>query len=218
MVSCEASLPGFVVSEGPSGRRVPLVSRMCPEWGHGRRAVATSKKKARRVSRVRKRTPPAPTLYLARWPDLTVALVHARDKAEALDILDELGDTDDCIVTPYRGPLFLELALPVDVQFRDGASATPGPDDLEVTGALRLVTGERMTASIPPTDTSEDMVEAIMAAAFPEIAAAIDEVEDEPDDARCDATLTAAVKESFAAPLRVRWRAAGAARRGGKKG
>ncbi len=175
----------------------------------------TSKTRSRRVSRVRKR--PAPTLYLARWPDLTVALVHARDKAEALDILDELGDTADCIVAPYRGPLFLELALPVEVRFREGAPATPGPADLEVTGAERLVSGERMTASIPPTDTSEDMVEAIMAAAFPEVAAAIDEVEDEPDEARCNVTLTAAVKETFAAPLRVRWRAAAAARRSAGK-
>ena len=175
-----------------------------------------SKTRSRRVSRVRKRA--APTLYLARWPDLTVALVHATDKAEALDILDELGDTDDCIVAPYRGPLFLELALPVDIQFREGAPATPGPADLEVTGVERLVSGERMTASIPPADTSEEMVDAIMAVAFPEIAAAIDEIEDEPDEARCDATLTAAVTESFAAPLRVRWRAAAEVRRSaGKK-
>lgn len=175
----------------------------------------TQKPTKRRTSRKRPTSAKSPVLYLVRWPDLSVALVHARDEDQLRELLDEVGDVEGCSWAPYRGPLFLELEVPVDVAFRAGAPATPGPADVELGGVEELVRGgPRMTARIPACETADRMVDAILERRFPALADALRSVDDEmqPDVAADLARVDAAVRTELAGTLRRHWREAGTKR------
>lgn len=176
----------------------------------------TQKPTKRRTSRERPTSARSPTLYLVRWPDLSVALVHARDEVQLRELLDELGDVEGCIWGPYRGPLFLELEVPVSVAIRPGAPPTPGPADLELGAVEELVRGvARLTARIPACETADRMVEAILEHRFPALAEVLRSVSDETqpavdsDVARADVAL----RTELGGALRLHWREASSNRR-----
>ena len=72
-------------------------------------------------------------LYLVRWPSLQASLVRARDEDELLTTLDEVGDPSGGTYQVYRGPLWVDLALPFKVRdvTPDKADATD-PSDFTV--------------------------------------------------------------------------------------
>ena len=71
-------------------------------------------------------------IYIVRWPDLSASLVQAEGEEHLLDILDQVGNADDCEWSIYDGPLFIDFRLPVS-----GASKNP-PRSREIRGGLSL--------------------------------------------------------------------------------
>ena len=63
-------------------------------------------------------------IYLVRWPDLSASLVQAESEEHLLDILDQVGNPDDCEWSIYEGPLFIDFRLPVEWSVQDGRSGT----------------------------------------------------------------------------------------------
>jgi hypothetical protein len=63
-------------------------------------------------------------LYLVRWPDFSAAFVNARDEDDLVDQLDMLGHPGGCKWKVYRGPLHIEMDLPLEVQ--DKPDKRPG--------------------------------------------------------------------------------------------
>ena len=64
-------------------------------------------------------------MYLVRWPDLSASLVQAEGEEHLLDILDQVGNADDCEWCIYNGPLFIDFRLPVEWSIQDGGRRTP---------------------------------------------------------------------------------------------
>ena len=73
-------------------------------------------------------------LYLERWPHLTAMLVSACDEDALRDVVDQIGSPVGCTWQVYRGPLCIELALPVELGFAPdaGQGAPLQPDDVWV--------------------------------------------------------------------------------------
>src|SRR5207302_2974523 len=65
------------------------------------------------------------SIHLVRWPDLSASLVQADGEEHLLDILDQVGNPDDCEWNIYEGPLFIDFRLPVEWSVQDGRSGTP---------------------------------------------------------------------------------------------
>ena len=114
-------------------------------------------------------------LYLARWPDLSCALVKAHSRAELLDILDELDNPEGVEIHPYDGPLFLDFTLATDrpLPIRDGVSRAPGEPlsdrDIEIGDVQELAAGTFPEVQIPETETGIAMYEALLEGAFPHL-------------------------------------------------
>ena len=64
-------------------------------------------------------------IYLVRWPDLSASFVQAESEEHLLDILDQVGNPDDCEWSIYEGPLFIDFRLPVEFSVRDDRRGTP---------------------------------------------------------------------------------------------
>jgi hypothetical protein len=107
-------------------------------------------------------------IYLVRWPDLSAALVKANSEDHLLDILDEVANPEGCSWSVYRGPLFLDFALPARVELKEGPSPIRR-EDIEVHGISELAEGGLLEVTIPGTDTGAEMSEAIEKKAFPHI-------------------------------------------------
>ena len=59
-------------------------------------------------------------IYLVRWPDLSASLVRARNEADLIDTLDQVGNPDGCEWSRYEGPLFIDVRLPAAWGLIDG--------------------------------------------------------------------------------------------------
>jgi hypothetical protein len=70
-------------------------------------------------------------IYLVRWASFTASLVRARNEAELLDILDQEADPGGCTYEVYRGPLFIDFALPFTARPR-----TPDAERREADGEV----------------------------------------------------------------------------------
>lgn len=93
-------------------------------------------------------------IYLARWPDLSAALVKARSEEDLEDLLDEIANPEGCTWSVYRGPLFIEFSLPVilDVKQRSGRAPLE-PGDIAVGDVSALREGHGLQVSIPAGGT-----------------------------------------------------------------
>ena len=114
-------------------------------------------------------------LFLVRWQNLSCALVRAHNRAELLDILDELDNPEGVEIQPYDGPLFLDFTLATDrpVPLRDGAGhvATEALSerDIEIGDVRDLAAGAFPEVHIPETDTGSEMYHALLAGTFPHL-------------------------------------------------
>jgi hypothetical protein len=108
-------------------------------------------------------------LYLVRWANLSAALVNARDEDDLLDILDEVGDPSGAKWQVYRGPLHIELELPLDLEVtgRDGRARTL--DDVRVTGCPEQLQLDSLSFGAANSDTGSEMLDAIWKFAFPHL-------------------------------------------------
>lgn len=88
----------------------------------------------------------AMALFLARWPDGSAWIVSAAAMSEVADILDEAGDPGMCEVQAYDGPFAIELRVPEKPQ-----------------------EGTLLTVSLTGSETSAQMQEVVVEAAFPRV-------------------------------------------------
>src|SRR3989442_11196445 len=86
-------------------------------------------------------------IYLVRWPDLSASLVQAQGEDELLDILDQVGNPDDCEWSIYNGPLFIDFRLPVEWSIQDdGRKAPAGTQQIVVGDVGRIADGNVVEA------------------------------------------------------------------------
>lgn len=143
-------------------------------------------------------------LYLVRWPDLSAALVRASSEAALEDILDEVANPEGCTWSVYRGPLFLDLSLPVSTRVKDRPEQIGpiAPEDVIVEDVGRLRHGAWFDVTVPVSDTGSEMCEAIAKKVFPHVFAAHDDLEREPTEDE----LREAVRAELDMLVRASWR------------
>jgi len=118
-------------------------------------------------------------LYVVRWPAFNVSLVRARNEEELLDILDEVADPGACRWAVYKGPVFIDLDLPVQPKQSEGETAALSDADIELEGVENLETdGSLFNLSVADGDTASEMKRAIGKWAFPHLMRAIESAEE----------------------------------------
>src|SRR2546422_2985628 len=86
-------------------------------------------------------------IYLVRWPDLSASLVQADGEEHLLDILDQVGNPDDCEWNIYNGPLFIDFRLPVEWSIQDDSRKAPaGTQQIVVGDVGRIADGNVVEA------------------------------------------------------------------------
>lgn len=116
-----------------------------------------------------------------RWPGLRASLIKASNEAHLLDILDEEGSPGACTWSVYRGPLWVDLALPATAYVDEKHEGPLGVDDIAIEGASEIAEG-RLRIELPDTDTAQEMETAVLRGAFPHTAAVLDILDEVPDD------------------------------------
>jgi hypothetical protein len=58
-------------------------------------------------------------LYIVRWPGFRASLVKAQNEEELVDVLDEVADPAGCKWAVYRGPLWIDFDIPLDVEWEE---------------------------------------------------------------------------------------------------
>lgn len=122
-------------------------------------------------------------IYLVRWASFTASLVRARNEAELLDILDQEADPGGCTYEVYRGPLFIDFALPFtarprtpDAERREADGEVTKDDYIvEPTAEFKGMDYSDLTRpGIPSCDAGLDMLRAIVKGAFPALSSAME--------------------------------------------
>lgn len=145
-------------------------------------------------------------LYLVRWPDLSAALVNARNEDELLDSLDQVSNPEGCTWSVYRGPLHLELRVNADVKDtrEEHQFDRPlEPADLEIGDVSRVLAGDLLSAEIPNTDVGHEMAQTILRTVFPSVHDVIALAE---DDGPNEAEVREAIEEELEVLVRSSWR------------
>ncbi|MCC6528336.1 MAG: hypothetical protein IT373_37170 [Polyangiaceae bacterium] len=156
-------------------------------------------------------------LYLVRWPGLSASLVRARNEDDLIAILDEVADPGGCTHTVYRGPVWIDFDIPVEVNLPERASgpgvAPVGVGEVEIGDVADLGAYHMFKVGVPDGDSAAEMLDQIIGLAFPATAnvmANLDEAQDrrpEPNE------LRGALRRDLAPLLQHRWRHAQVARR-----
>lgn len=112
-------------------------------------------------------------LYLVRWPALQASLVRARDEEELLDMLDEAADPGGCTYKVYKGPVWVDFALPFKIRDVTPDKNVPTePSDFTVDPRPEF-DGEPypsfLEPGLPGTDAVHDMCSRILRFAFPSL-------------------------------------------------
>lgn len=117
-------------------------------------------------------------LYLVRWPALHTSLVRARDEDELLDTLDQVADPGGCTYKVYKGPVWIDFALPFTIRDITPEKKVPTePSDFTVDPSPEFdnVEGTLLRPEVPCAETAEEMVNKIMRFAFPSLFEYLDE-------------------------------------------
>jgi hypothetical protein len=110
-------------------------------------------------------------VYLVRWQDLSAALVSAEDERELVATLDELADVEGVTWSVYRGPLWVELEVPVALTFADRRGREGAPlrsSEVRLGDTAELRPGA-LDASAAASETGRAMVEEVYRRAFPRL-------------------------------------------------
>ena len=117
-------------------------------------------------------------IYLVRWPDLSASLVQAEGEEHLLDILDQVGNPDDCEWSIYEGPLFIDFRLPVEWSIQDDRKTTPiAPQQAVIGDVGPIATGnivEAMQLSLAGGDDGYETGAEVLRLAFPKLHAGIE--------------------------------------------
>jgi len=117
-------------------------------------------------------------IYLVRWPDLSASLVRAENEERLLDILDQVGNPDDCEWSVYEGPLFIDFRLPVEWSVKDGRRGTPvTPQQVVIENVARIADGsivEAMQLCLAEGHDGYETGAEVLRLAFPRLHAAIE--------------------------------------------
>ena len=113
-------------------------------------------------------------IYLVRWPDLSASLVQAESELRLLDILDQVGNADDCEWSVYEGPLFIDFRLPVEWSLEDDGRQTPVAREQVVIGNVgHMANGnivETMQLCLADGDDGFETGAEVFRLAFPKLA------------------------------------------------
>lgn len=148
-------------------------------------------------------------IYLVRWQDLSAGLVSARNESELIDTLDELADSEGATWSVYRGPLWVEFEVPVQlsVPSSDEDESPLKLEDIKVSGTEEVDAGA-LEVSAAGCETGSAMKEEVYRRAFP----ALHRVLYGRDEAE-DAAVQSAIREELKRLVEARWRIANRARR-----
>ena len=117
-------------------------------------------------------------IYLVRWPDLSASFVQAEGEAHLLDILDQVGNPDDCEWSIYDGPLFIDFRLPVEWSVQEDRHRTPvAPEQVVLEDVGRLASGnvvEAIELSLAGADDGYETGAEVVRLAFPKLHALIE--------------------------------------------
>ena len=156
-------------------------------------------------------------IYLVRWPDLSASFVQAESEEHLLDILDQVGNPDDCEWSIYEGPLFIDFRLPVEWSVKDGRRATPvTPQQVVIGNVGPIASGnivEAMQLCLAEGDDGYETGAEVLRLAFPKLHAAIEgsyESRESPDgeDALPEAELRKALHAELERFFTGSWRRA----------
>lgn len=121
-------------------------------------------------------------IYIVRWPDLSASLVRAEGEDDLLDILDQVGNPDDCEWSVYNGPLFIDFLLPVEWSIQDDRRSAPvEPDQVIIGDVGRLAAGnvvETMQLRLAEGNDGYETGMEVLRLAFPKLHAAIERFSD----------------------------------------
>lgn len=148
-------------------------------------------------------------LYLVRWPGLRASVVSARDEDHLLDTLDQVADSEGVTWSLYRGPLWIDLDLPVRYRVAakgHGAPFGPGEIVVEDVTAMRK---HQFNYSAPECDHVAEMEESVARKAFPFVHEAFWQHAEEPSDGE----IRTAVAQDLARLGKAAWARASRARR-----
>ena len=120
-------------------------------------------------------------LYLVRWPDLSCTLVTALDEDHLGYLLDEVSNPEGCRWTEYDGHVFIDFHLPVRVtiDWPEQAGRPLSPEAVHIEDLELLAQREDLRAEAGAGDTAGQMLETIMAFAFPATAEVFDDAPEE---------------------------------------
>ncbi|HYU52586.1 MAG TPA: hypothetical protein VEK37_06555 [Gemmatimonadaceae bacterium] len=117
-------------------------------------------------------------IYLVRWPDLSASFVQAEGEAHLLDVLDQVGNPDDCEWSIYDGPLFIDFRLPVEWSVQEDRHRTPvAPEQVVLEDVGRLASGnvvEAIELSLADADDGYETGAEVLRLAFPKLHALIE--------------------------------------------
>ena len=155
--------------------------------------------------------------YLVRWPDLSASLVRTSSEEELLVILDQVANPAGCEWSVYEGPLFIDFRLPVEWSVRDARTEEPvAPEQVVIDDVSRMATEpvvETMEVSLAGGDEGFDTGAEIIRLAFPEIHAAVEDLDKgeealEREGVLPEPDLRKALHRELARYLRSSWRRA----------
>jgi hypothetical protein len=115
-------------------------------------------------------------LYVVRWPNLSASFVQAEGEDDLLNILDQVGNTDECEWSLYRGPLFIDFRLPVEWNIRNDRPGVPLKPQEVVIGDVSRIGSivEALQVSLAEGDDGYETGAELLRLAFPKLHAAIE--------------------------------------------
>ena len=156
-------------------------------------------------------------IYIVRWPDLSASFVQSENEAELLDILDQVGNADDCEWSVYDGPLFIDFRLPVEWTVQHDRSGAPiAPQQVVIGDISGIAAGnvvEAMHLCLAEGDDGYETGVEVVRLAFPKLHAAIESLYDggeplEREEALPEAELRKALSAELDRFLAGSWRRA----------
>jgi len=150
-------------------------------------------------------------IYVVRWPEPLVSLVSARNEEELKYRLDEAADPGGCTWQIYKGPIWVDFELPVEVDIgdREDKRRPLSPEDVKVDiGELAREPWQLEPSDSLGADTAHEMYERIRRFAFPALQRALETAPDgDPESLDLEA-VKAAVAEDMQPLLEYTWRQA----------
>ena len=115
-------------------------------------------------------------IYLVRWPHLRASLIKARDEDDLQLKIDEVADPGGCRWQVYRGPLWVDFRLPVNLEIHARDNNEPlAMDEIVLDGVKQMIEdGELYTVSLSGGDATVEMSFQIAKRVFPNFHKVID--------------------------------------------